>query len=72
MPAPSRLITVNLGSQTIGLAEFRVAHGALVLVDYRLREAPLDSETGQRRDELQRSRSFARWNQWLHAQRQWE
>ena len=50
MPVPSRLITLNLGSQTIGLAEFRVAHGALVLVDYRLREAPLDSETGQRRE----------------------
>jgi type IV pilus assembly protein PilM len=50
MPAPARLITVNLGSQTIGLAEFRAAHGNLVLVNYRLREAPLDPETGQRRD----------------------
>src|SRR6266700_3510689 len=41
--APTRLITLNLGSQTIGLAEFRVqAHGGLVLVDYRLREIPGD------------------------------
>ena len=50
MPAPARLITLNLGSQTIGLAEFRAAHGGLVLVNYRLRETPLDPETGQRRD----------------------
>jgi hypothetical protein len=45
MPAPARLITLNLGSQTFGLAEFRVAHGGLVLVNYRLREAPLDPES---------------------------
>ena len=39
MAVPARLITLNLGSQTVGLAEFRVqAHGGLVLVDYRLRE----------------------------------
>ncbi len=50
MPGPARLITLNLGSQTIGLAEFRAVHGALVLVNYRLRETPLDPETGQRRD----------------------
>ena len=50
MPGPERLITLNLGSQTFGLAEFRVAPGGLVLVNYRLREAPLDPETGQRRD----------------------
>ena len=50
MPAPARLISLNLGSQTIGLAEFQAAHGALVLVNYRLRETPLDPETGQRRD----------------------
>src|SRR5262245_4941663 len=50
MPRPSRLITLNLGSQTIGLAEFRVVHGGLVLVNYRLREVTLDPETGQRRD----------------------
>src|SRR5215813_6584007 len=50
MPGPARLITLNLGSQTFGLAEFRGAHGGLVLVDYRLREVPLDPETGQRRD----------------------
>ena len=50
MPGPARLISLNLGSQTISLAEFRVVHGGLVLLDYRLREAPLDPETGQRRD----------------------
>ena len=50
MPGLSRLITLNLGSQTIGLAEFRVSHGGLVLVNYRLREVPLDPETGQRKD----------------------
>jgi hypothetical protein len=50
MPGPARLITLNLGSQTIALAEFRAAHGGLALVDYRLRETPLDPETGQRRD----------------------
>jgi len=49
MPGPARLITLNLGSQTIGLAEFRAVHGSLVLVNYRLRETPLDPETGQRR-----------------------
>jgi type IV pilus assembly protein PilM len=50
MPGPAHLITLNLGSQTVGLAEFRIAHGGLVLVNHRLREVPLDPETGQRRD----------------------
>jgi type IV pilus assembly protein PilM len=50
MAAPARLITLNIGSQTIGLAEFRVVHGRLVLVNYRSRETPLDPATGQRRD----------------------
>ena len=50
MPGPARLITLNLGSQTIGLAEFRAAPSGLVLVKYCLREAPLDPETGHRRD----------------------
>src|SRR5262245_28733146 len=50
MAGPARLITLNLGSQTIALAEFRAVHGGLALVDYRLRETPLDPETGQRRD----------------------
>ena len=50
MPGPARLITLNLGSQTIGLAEFRAVNGRLVLVNYRLREVPLDPETGHRRD----------------------
>jgi type IV pilus assembly protein PilM len=51
MAAPVRLISLNIGSQTIGLAEFRVEpHGGLVLLNYRLHEAPLDPATGQRRD----------------------
>src|SRR5215813_5003984 len=50
MPVAPRLITLNLGSQTIGLAEFRVAHGVPVLVNYRLRELPFDPATGERRD----------------------
>ena len=50
MPAPARLIAVNLGSQAIGIAEFRVANGVPVLVNYRLRELPLDPGTGERRD----------------------
>jgi type IV pilus assembly protein PilM len=50
MAAPQRLITLNIGSQTLGLAEFRVVHGRLVLLNYRFRETPLDPETGQRRD----------------------
>jgi type IV pilus assembly protein PilM len=49
MAAPPRLITLNIGSQTIGLAEFRVVHGRLALVNYRFRETPLDP-TGERRD----------------------
>jgi type IV pilus assembly protein PilM len=51
MAIAPRLISLNLGSQTVGLAEFRVqAHGGLVLLNYRLRETPLDPATGQRRD----------------------
>src|ERR1041385_1522183 len=50
MGAPARLITLNIGSQTIGLAEFRVTQGRLALLNYRFRETPLDPETGQRRD----------------------
>jgi type IV pilus assembly protein PilM len=50
MAAPAHLVTLNIGSQTIGLAEFRVIQGRLVLLNYRFRETPLDPETGQRRD----------------------
>ncbi len=51
MAIAPRLISLNLGSQTVGLAEFRVqAHGGLILLDYRLRETPLDPATGQRRE----------------------
>src|SRR5437016_14517736 len=50
MAGPARLITVNLVAQTVGIAEFRVAPGGLVLVNYRLHEVPLDPETGHRRD----------------------
>jgi type IV pilus assembly protein PilM len=50
MAAPAHLVTLNIGSQTIGLAEFRVIHGRLVLLNYRFRETPLDPATGERRD----------------------
>jgi hypothetical protein len=44
MAIPTRIISLNLGSQTIGLAEFRVqAHGGLVLLGYRLREVPVEA-----------------------------
>ena len=36
MAIAPRLISLNLGSQTLGLAEFRVQpHGGLVLLDYK-------------------------------------
>jgi type IV pilus assembly protein PilM len=39
MAAPTRILSLNLGSQTIGLAEFYAQpHGGVVLRDYRLRE----------------------------------
>jgi type IV pilus assembly protein PilM len=39
MAIAPRLISLNLGSQTIALGEFRMQpHGGLVLLDYRLRE----------------------------------
>src|SRR6266513_1696047 len=50
MAAPARLITLNIGSQTIGLAEFRVLRGRLILLNFRSRETPLDPATGQRLD----------------------
>lgn len=43
MPKATRIITLNLGSQTIGLAEFQPqAHGGLVLLNHRLREVVAD------------------------------
>ncbi len=42
MAAPARLITLNIGSQTLGLAEFRVIHGRLLLLNYRFREISAD------------------------------
>ena len=43
MAKPKRIISLNLGSQTIGLAEFRAkAEGGLVLQNYRLREVLID------------------------------
>ena len=50
MAISSRLISLNLGSQTMGLAEFRVqAHGGLVLLDYRLREVSTDPTSDEMR-----------------------
>ena len=43
MPAPARLISLNIGSQTIGLGKFRAQpRGGLVLLDYRFREILAD------------------------------
>ncbi len=43
MPKPSRIVSLNLGSQTIALAEFEPqAHGGLVLLNHRLREVVID------------------------------
>jgi type IV pilus assembly protein PilM len=50
MAIAPRLISLNLGSQTVGLAEFRVqAHGGLVLLDYRLREISADPTSEEMR-----------------------
>jgi type IV pilus assembly protein PilM len=50
MAIAPRLISLNLGSQTIGLAEFRMqAHGGLVLLDYRLREISTDPTSEEMR-----------------------
>jgi type IV pilus assembly protein PilM len=53
-PTAPRIITLNIGSQTIGLAEFRVqAHGRLILLDYRLREIPPDpADKGMRHTQI--------------------
>jgi type IV pilus assembly protein PilM len=51
IPLPTRLISLNLGSQTISLAEFRTqAHGGLVLVGHRLREIPAELTNEETRD----------------------
>ena len=43
MAAPSQILSLNIGSQTIGLAEFRTqSHGGLILRDYCLREILAD------------------------------
>ena len=43
MAPASQILSLNIGSQTIGLAEFRTQpHGGLVLRDYRLREILAD------------------------------
>lgn len=50
MAIAPRLISLNLGSQTVGLAEFRMqAHGGLVLLDYRLREISTDPTSEEMR-----------------------
>jgi type IV pilus assembly protein PilM len=50
MPAPARLITLNIGSQTIGLAKFHVeANSGLVLLDYRFREILADAASEETR-----------------------
>jgi type IV pilus assembly protein PilM len=43
MPVPPPIVSLNLGSQTLGLAEFRAQpKGGLVLAGYRLRQIPAD------------------------------
>ncbi|MFN2509088.1 MAG: type IV pilus biogenesis protein PilM, partial [Chthoniobacterales bacterium] len=43
MAAPTRILSLNLGSQTVGLAEFRTRpYGGLVLAGYGLREILAD------------------------------
>ncbi|MDQ3200397.1 MAG: type IV pilus assembly protein PilM [Verrucomicrobiota bacterium] len=52
MPAAPRIVSLNLGSQTLGLAEFQAQpNGGLVLTGYRLREVTADpaAETDRNR-----------------------
>ena len=52
MPAAPRIVSLNLGSQSLGLAEFQAQpNGGLVLTGYRLREIPADpsAETDRNR-----------------------
>ena len=50
MAIAPRLISLNLGSQTTGLAEFRMqSHGGLILLDYRLREISTDPTSEEMR-----------------------
>jgi hypothetical protein len=45
MPAATRILSLNLGSHTVGLAEFQTqSNGGLVLNAYRLREILADRE----------------------------
>jgi type IV pilus assembly protein PilM len=47
MPALTRILSLNLGSHTVGLAEFRtLANGGLILHGYRLREIVMET-TGE-------------------------
>src|SRR4051794_14368835 len=44
MAVPARIITLNIGSQTVGLAELRsLPHGGLVLQGYQLRDIVTDT-----------------------------
>ncbi len=44
MASATRIISLNIGSQSLGLAEFRtLPHGGLVLQDYRLRDVLIDA-----------------------------
>ncbi len=54
MATPARIIALNLGSQTIGLAEFRAQpQGGLVLQNYRFREILIDpAGEGMRRPQI--------------------
>lgn len=44
MPAPGRILALNIGSQSVGVAEFQAQpHGGLVLLQHRLREVLVDA-----------------------------
>jgi type IV pilus assembly protein PilM len=52
MPAANRILSLNLGSQTVGLAEFHTQpNGGLVLNGYRLREILADPANDSARNE---------------------
>lgn len=53
MPKPSRIFALNMGSQTVTLAEFQAtSSGGLVLADYRMEELPVESIDGGGRERM--------------------
>ncbi|MEP6936625.1 MAG: type IV pilus assembly protein PilM [Chthoniobacterales bacterium] len=53
MKSPPRIVTLNLGSQTVALADFRrQPHGGLLLHAFRLRELPGDAHESARHAQI--------------------